>query len=185
MLTELLFSLRERAPLDRSPAEMGRLLERAVERFPAEPPPMVSMPKGYTRTCAYADERFEVLLLNWSAGSSSTLHDHGGRHCWVAVLDGQVLFENYDRLDAGDVPGEAIVAPSDAAIARRGDLDLRALPNDIHRVSAAGGRSALTLHVYARPLREFNVYDEFSRRCRRGFSRYDAVLPFDAGVPAG
>ncbi|HTU80930.1 MAG TPA: cysteine dioxygenase family protein [Candidatus Acidoferrales bacterium] len=183
MLTELIFSLRSVSPLERSHAEMARLLEQAVDRYRPGAPALVARPGGYTRTCAHFDERFEVLLLNWAPGSRSCLHDHGGQHCWLAVLDGAVRLENYDRLDGGENPGRAIVAARDSGTLERGQLDLRSAAVDLHRVSAAADGGAVTLHVYALPLREFNAYDELAHRCRPCRPRYDAVLPFAVEAP--
>lgn len=135
-----------------------------------------SRPGDYTRTCAYFDDRFELLLLNWARGSASDIHDHGGQHCWLAVVDGVLELENYDRLDDGKREGRAEIVRRDSAILEAGQLDLRSGPFDIHRVSNVGAQSAVSLHVYARPLRTFVAYDEFSQRCRSVHSRYDAIL---------
>ena len=180
MLTELIFSLRECPPLERSLPEMARLLGQAMARVDGRRLNLIESPGSYSRTCAYFDDRFEVLLLNWSPGAASSLHDHGGQHCWLAVLDGRVELENYDRLDAGDEPGYARVASRDGISLECGGMDLRNAPIDIHRVCAGAASGAVTLHVYARPLRQFTVYDELSHRCRLSRPKYDAVLPYRA-----
>lgn len=58
-----------------------------------------------------------------------------------------------------------------------GDLDLRSGRFDLHRVSAPSGARALSLHIYAAPLKEFSVYDETTQRCQAVRSTYDEVLP--------
>jgi cysteine dioxygenase len=57
-----------------------------------------------------------------------------------------------------------------------GDLDLRSGRFDLHRVSAPPGGPALSLHIYAAPLKEFSVYDETTQRCQTVQSTYDDVL---------
>jgi cysteine dioxygenase len=128
-------------------------------------------PGGYTRSCAYADGRFEVLLLNWAAGAVSPLHDHGGQHCWMQVLEGQLLVDDYLRIDAGERGSRLLEA---------GDLDLRSGRFDLHRVSAPSGVPAVSLHIYSAPLKEFSVYDETTQRCRTVRSTYDEVLSISA-----
>jgi cysteine dioxygenase len=138
--------------------------------------PLLLCPGGYTRSCAYSDERFEVLLLNWADGAVSPLHDHGGQHCWMQVLQGQLLVDDYIRIDAGERPGFARVEAQGSRLMDPGDLDLRSGRFDLHRVSALPGAPALSLHIYAAPLKEFSVYDEMTERCKTVRSTYDEVL---------
>jgi cysteine dioxygenase len=184
MLTELIFSLRETPPRQRTEAEMLSLLAGAAEAYGRDRQPLVSRPDAYTRTCVYLDERFEVLLLNWSPGAYSALHDHGAEHCWMMVLEGRLLVDNYDRIDGCDVPRYAVVLPRDSRTLDIGDVDLGSSPANLHRVTAADSYGAVSLHVYARPLREFMIYDEFAQSCRPGTTHYDAVLPFLTEVRA-
>jgi cysteine dioxygenase len=133
-------------------------------------------PGGYTRSCAYGDERFEVLLLNWAAGAVSAIHDHGGQHCWMQVLEGQLVVDDYRRTDGGERPGFARVQALGSQLLNAGDLDLRSGRFDLHRVSATAGVGALSLHIYAAPLKEFSVYDESTHRCQTVRGIYDDVL---------
>lgn len=34
--------------------------------------------------------RFNLMVLCWSAGHGSSVHDHSDAHCFVKVLDGQL-----------------------------------------------------------------------------------------------
>ena len=98
MFRSFVEDLRSLDPLRRGPEQMSRLLadaSNAGERFE----PFVKAPESYTRTCLYADDRFEVLVLDWAAGASSSIHDHGGQHCWFVVLEGNLVVQNYDRVE--------------------------------------------------------------------------------------
>lgn len=176
LLRPLLDALRDRTPLERSTSEMADLLTAARSSWPLGRP-LLSRPGGYTRTCIYRDEHFEVLFLNWSAGAVSALHDHGGQHCWLTVLEGQLQVDDYLRLDAGDTPGFALVEPNGSRVLSPGDLDLRSARFDLHRVGATVRGPAVSLHVYAAPLRSYLVYDEAGRRCQTVIGTYDEVLP--------
>jgi cysteine dioxygenase len=175
-LDGLIANLRCIPPLERTEAEMAALLSDVCSRGVLLKIPLESRAGSYTRTCAYYDERFEVLLLKWAPGSASQIHDHGGQHCWLAVVDGAFAVENYDRLDDGSRPGRAVIAPRECIVLEGGDLDLRSAAVDIHRVTQNGKTPAVSLHVYARPLQRFCVYDEFAQRCEEVRSRYDALL---------
>ncbi len=175
MLQPLIDNLCFMGPLERSTSDMAALLAATRSSWLPNRPLLVS-PGGYTRSCAYADERFEVLLLNWAAGALSPLHDHGGQHCWMQVLEGQLLVDDYLRIDAGERPGFARVEAQGSRLMAAGDLDLRSGRFDLHRVSAPPGVPALSLHIYAAPLNEFSVYDEVTQRCQTVQSTYDDVL---------
>lgn len=138
--------------------------------------PLLWRPGGYTRSCAYRDERFEVLLLNWAAGAASPLHDHGGQHCWMQVLEGRLIVDDYLRTDAGERPGFARVEARGSRLMNAGDLDLRSGRFDLHRVSAPSSTGALSLHIYAGPLKEFSIFDESTQRCQTVQGTYDEVL---------
>lgn len=178
MLHQLIDTLRARGPLDRTAAEMGALLAAGAYAWSGDRR-LTSRVGAYTRTRAYRDATFEVLLLNWSAGSASPIHDHGDQHCWMLVLEGALDVEDYTRLDDGTVPGHARVEACGFGTLGPGDMDLRSGRFDLHRVVANGLSPAVSLHVYSRPLARFLVYDELTRRCEMTYSTYDDVLSPD------
>jgi NitT/TauT family transport system ATP-binding protein len=174
LLRELVTDLRRIPPLERPAGDMGRMLA-AVAASPSLVPRLPAKSGAYTRTCAYSDERFEVLLLDWSREAASEIHDHGGQHCWFVVLQGRLRVDDFGRIDAGNVPGKAVLEARGSRELRPGDLDLRSGRFDIHRV-AASGAGALTLHVYSRPLQGYLVYDRRAQRCEPVRGTYDRVL---------
>jgi len=172
MLHELLSELRRVPPLERGDEEMAALLgaRRAGDAFPALP----ARGGSYTRTRAYGDDRFEVLLLNWSQGAASEIHDHGGQRCWFVVLDGDVRVDDYVRLDEGSGGAHAVLEWRESLLLGPGDLDVRGGQFDIHRVAVDS--HAVTLHVYARPLRGFGIYDYEAQRRSTVRAAYDADM---------
>ncbi len=111
----------------------------------------------YTRRCVFREERFELVVLTWAAGCVSPVHDHGRSRCGMLLVSGELTVENYTRAPGGR-PGFVRLAPRDTVILRSGDIDLRSAARDIHRISATAG-DAVSLHVYAKPLRRYRVYD--------------------------
>ena len=174
MFRRLIDELRRRGPLERHSSEVNGLLLRSLTEWTGRPP-LIAREGAYTRTCAYRGAQFEVLLLGWAPGAASEIHDHGGQHCWMAVIEGRLAVDDYVRLDPGDVPGYAHVERRDSRTLGPGDFDMRSGRFDLHRV-AAGGSKAVSLHLYARPLKQFLVYDEERRLCRPVSGTYDAVL---------
>jgi predicted metal-dependent enzyme (double-stranded beta helix superfamily) len=173
---ELVDDLRCTPPLDRSLNEMARLLRSVCSSGAPLNGRLIARPQSYTRTCLYRDDRFEVLLLNWSPGAASALHDHGGQHCWLAVLEGRLDIDDYVRLDEGDVPGHARIGARGSRALERGGLDLRSGRFDLHKVSARRDGPAVSLHVYSQPLEKFLIYDQAAQRCETAFGTYDEVV---------
>ncbi len=152
---------------------MDRLLQQASGRWNGGLR-LVSRREAYTRTCAYRDDGFEVVLLNWDAGAESAIHDHGDQDCWMLVLSGRLRVDDFARLDPGDVLGYAQIEARCSRILEAGGLDVRAGRFDLHRVAAEG--TAVSLHVYSAPLREYLIYDQVLRRCATAFGKYDDVI---------
>jgi cysteine dioxygenase len=110
----------------------------------------------YTRVPLHRAPSWELLLLCWSAGSASPIHDHGESICVVRVLRGAVRVEDFTC----DEDGRPV--RSGEWIARVGDVDARRGPRQLHRVTAAADRT-VTLHCYAPHLRMFTAYREDGR----------------------
>ena len=180
MFRQLLEDLRARSPLARAQSEVGRLLSENAPDWPG-PEVLLCRPAAYTRTKVYRDADFELILLNWAPGAASAIHDHGGQHCWMVVLDGSLEVDDYVRLDPGEIPGVAYVEARGSRTLGPGEMDLRSGPFDLHRVSAPQTK-AVSLHLYAGPLVEFLVYDPPGHRYDRAYGMYDAVVLDDRRV---
>jgi predicted metal-dependent enzyme (double-stranded beta helix superfamily) len=120
-------------------------------------------PERYTRTLLYRDGRFELILVCWSPGARSPIHDHGEQDCWLLPLAGSLSLEDF-----------ALVGGELHCVRRRDrvrTLDHRDLSHQIHRVSAAA--PALSLHLYARPIDRCRIYDDAGRSqmIRLGYDR--------------
>jgi len=174
VLRQLVDDLRGVPPSGRSRLDIERLLQESGARWSGGLR-LISRRGAYTRTCAYRDDGFEVLLLNWAPGVASEIHDHGDQDCWTLVLSGRLQVDDYARLDPGDVRGYACVQAQSSRILGAGGLDTRAGRFDLHRVAALDA-PAVSLHVYSAPLREYLIYDELARRCETAFGTYDDVI---------
>jgi cysteine dioxygenase len=111
-------------------------------------------PSIYTRNLVRRNEQFELLVLCWSPGQVSPIHDHAGEHCWMAVLDGQLEEQQFHlvRPGAGLRAGRAkVFTPGQVAYIE----DEIAL----HRVRPIG-EAAVSLHLYARPIDVCSVFEE-------------------------
>lgn len=130
--------------------------------------------RRYTRTLLYKNDRFEILVLHWLAGCASSIHDHGGAHCWLAVSSGTMSVENYLRYDAGEAPGYARIGLEGREELAPGAIDFR--QDDVHLHRCIAREPCVTLHVYAHPIERFHAFDERAYTCGIVTSTYDAVL---------
>jgi cysteine dioxygenase len=130
------------------------------------------VPGRYTRNAIYRDTSFELLVLCWSPGSRSLIHDHGGSRCFVSVQRGSLTVENYTLLENGRAPGHARLSRTDTQTMSWGTVDVRTADRDVHRVGARGG-PAVSLHLYAKPLDTCLLFDVTQQTCRIAVNRYD------------
>jgi cysteine dioxygenase len=114
-------------------------------------------PALYTRNLVARNEQFEMLVLCWSAGQESPIHDHAGQHCFMAVLEGQIEELQY-ALPAGGGPGRLRLTTRRTL--ERGQVAYIHDRIALHKVRPAGGRPAVSLHLYSRPIDVCQVYDE-------------------------
>lgn len=166
-LPGLAAALRAVRPEEFGPSRLNPLLE-GILLDPASVAPYVRFKEGaYTRSLVYADERFELMVLSWEAGSASTIHDHMGQQCWFVAHSGSFEIENYRLVAGGGRPGYARVDKLNTeAGVTAGMPDYRGLDNEIHRVCVpkSAGR-AVSVHVYAQPIRHCLIFDAGRQRC--------------------
>lgn len=112
---------------------------------------------NYTRNLIFANEKFELILLCWSAGEESPVHDHSGQRCWMAVLQGEVEeIYYYQTNDTSLVKGNI-------HLHRQGDVSFIQDEIALHKIRPVFD-SAITLHVYSKPIKSSSVYSPTTGR---------------------
>ncbi|MFO1009288.1 MAG: cysteine dioxygenase family protein [Planctomycetota bacterium] len=112
-------------------------------------------PDAYTRNLVARNARFEMLVLCWSPGQQSPIHDHAGQHCWMGILDGVVEETQFD-----------FPTTAGAGLRERGTRSFTrgkvAYIHDdlgLHRVRPGPGSFGVSLHLYSRPIDTCRVFD--------------------------
>ena len=108
----------------------------------------------YTRNCIVDTEDFELILLCWKAGQITPIHDHGGEECWVTVVEG----EFQERIYHVDENNELSLVKSD--VAKKHDVTYMIDFMGFHSLQNISSENSLSLHLYAKPIRNCNRYDE-------------------------
>jgi predicted metal-dependent enzyme (double-stranded beta helix superfamily) len=110
----------------------------------------------YARNLVCRTPKFDMLVLCWKPGQVTTIHDHAGSLNVTRVFDGQLtsrIFEERDR----PAPGRCLVK-----VANEERLTANCFScvdvGEIHQLANTSDRPLVTVHVYARPLRDITVY---------------------------
>lgn len=127
-------------------------------------------PDCYTRNLVELNDDYELLLLYWSAGQRSPIHNHEGQDCWMAVLEGPVqeasfaFPDGHGPLEAGPVktfdPGQVAYIHDEVGL---------------HEVRTVPGYDAVSLHLYSKPYGECNCYCPDTGAVTRTSLRYYSV----------
>lgn len=142
----------------------------------------------YVRHLVEESANCEMMLICWKKGQASRIHNHAQSHCWLSVLAGGVEELRYTT---GDTPVEAgptlaprlpgvIAATSPCPLLTPAGINKvgpggSAYINDsmgLHAVrcddDACGGpdaeEGAVSLHIYAPPIRRVRLYEPESDR---------------------
>jgi len=124
----------------------------------------------YARNLVRQSDLFELIVLCWGAGQRSPIHDHQGQRCWMTVLEGDVQ-ESLFRMDPSGKPTHA--GPS--RVFKSGAVAFIVDEMGWHRIEPTGGRPAVTMHLYSRPIRTCSVFDDTSGEVMTRKLRYHSI----------
>lgn len=110
--------------------------------------------KSYTRNCIAENDQFELILLCWEQGQVTAIHDHGGEECWVKIIEGEVKETIYKMDEAGELNTVR------SSISKTGDVAYIIDNMGFHRLENVSDKRSMTLHLYAKPIRNCKVFDK-------------------------
>ncbi len=122
----------------------------------------------YARNLVHKDDDFEILIVCWQPGQKAPIHGHEGEKCWMRVESGTLQVCNY-QLDSTE---PLALTMTDLAKGEKGYLDG---PADIHSVENVFEASAVSLHIYAKPFAECDIYDLNEGAIKRVKLVYDSM----------
>ncbi|MBX9831002.1 cysteine dioxygenase family protein [Candidatus Babeliales bacterium] len=139
----------ENFPID----QVLRLLQKEAPTLAMLEPYIFFSNARYTRNLIHKAPDFDLLLLCWGPGQHSPVHGHEGQKCWMKVLDGRLEFTDYQE----EPPHERrLLSPLTVNIGEAGYVDG---PAGIHAVGNAFDIPAISLHLYALPFEQCDVYN--------------------------
>jgi predicted metal-dependent enzyme (double-stranded beta helix superfamily) len=138
---------------------------------------------GYGRHLLYADPkgRFEIVVMTWSPGQETPVHDHSGIWCVEGVAEGIIDVTRFDMKESVD---RDTVRMEEVGHIRAGLGQCGALipPVEYHRIANPYEKLAITIHVYGGRMRRCRVFEDRGDRTyairtkHLSFSTPEAVL---------
>ncbi|RYC65064.1 hypothetical protein CHU98_g1158 [Xylaria longipes] len=103
----------------------------------------------YTRNLVdEGNGKANLLVLVWTPGKGSPIHDHGNAHCVMRILHGDITETRFDFPD-GDK--EKPMEMKSERVHKEGTVAYMADELGLHRVSNHGSNFAVSLHLYTPP----------------------------------
>lgn len=121
----------------------------------------------YTRNLIDKTPLYELLAICWEVGQASSVHNHRGQNCWMAVPVGRLLVENFNVAQEDIAGGKCIIKSTESVemnVTHPCAVDPLA---PVHRVlnPREFGQRAVSLHIYSRPFDTCVVYSPEQGTC--------------------
>ncbi|KAM0215652.1 hypothetical protein ACHAPQ_004844 [Fusarium lateritium] len=106
--------------------------------------------RGYTRNLVdEGNGKSNLLVLVWSPGKGSPIHDHGNAHCIMKILRGELTETRYDFPEENE--GEGPMKVISERTYKENAVTYMADELGLHRVTNRGSNFAVSLHLYTPP----------------------------------
>lgn len=149
-------------------------MRAAIDNFPKYRDAL-PIAHSFTRTLLYLDNAFEIVVMRWSPGSLTALHDHGGSQCWAVVLEGELQTVTYRRHSfPRGVYARFTQTGTTSLVA--GDIDYIGGTLDLHEVRNAGSAPAFSVELYSPPLLSYHRFDKETGRCSKIQPSFDSAI---------
>lgn len=125
--------------------------------------------ESYTRNCVIDNEDFELILLCWQPGQLTPIHDHGGEECWVKIIDGEFKETLYKEDETGKLK------PVKTSYSKPDDITYMIDFMGFHTLENLSDKKSLSLHLYAKPIRSCQIFDEESGELVNKDLTYDTI----------
>ncbi|PRT54994.1 Cysteine dioxygenase [Wickerhamiella sorbophila] len=108
------------------------------------------------------NHKANLLILVWTPGRGSDIHDHANAHCVVKMLSGTLRETLYDMPDSSNPQHLQVTRVTDL---HRDQVSYMSDKLGLHRMENPGSVPAISLHLYTPPhAAKFgcNIYDELT-----------------------
>ena len=165
MINKLIDELKIEAERQFPVKETTNLLANLPNLIKDLEPYLFFTPDKYTRNLIFQSAEFELLALCWLPGHAAPIHGHEGEKCWARVEQGKLRFMSYKDVFTNNALELAL---TEEVVGEQGYVDG---PAYIHAIENTFSEPAISLHLYAKPFHECNVY--INNKAERHSLSYD------------
>jgi predicted metal-dependent enzyme (double-stranded beta helix superfamily) len=121
----------------------------------------------YTRNLIDRTRLYELMAICWETGQASSVHNHRGQNCWMAVPVGRLQVENFHLVEQDLEAGRSRLEPLNVVEMNIGHPCAVDPADPVHRVvnPREFNQRAVSLHVYSRPFDTCVVYSPEQGTC--------------------
>jgi len=133
----------------------------------------------YTRNLVDKTPLYELIAICWEVGQFSSVHNHQGQNCWMAVPYGRLLVQNYRTVSEDLASGKCKLEATDK-VEMNPAQPCRVNPAEpVHRVlnPREFNHRAVSLHVYSQPIDSCVVYSPEQGTCGEIKLHYTTEAP--------
>ena len=109
-----------------------------------------------------------MILICWDEGAKTPIHDHDGQHCWVLQVSGSIVEKRFEKKDAGF----SLIDEAELIAGKISYMNYKMGYNTLENNSES---REMTLHIYANPINQCNVYNEKKSKFEIKEMAYDTV----------
>jgi len=121
----------------------------------------------YTRNLIDKTSLYELMAICWEVGQISSVHNHRGQNCWMAVPIGKLMVENYHVVTQDIEKGVCRLETTETVEMNAAHPCAVDPLEPVHRVynPREFNQRAVSLHVYSRPFDSCVVYSPDQGTC--------------------
>jgi cysteine dioxygenase len=121
----------------------------------------------YTRNLIDRTPSYELMAICWEVGQASSVHNHRGQNCWMAVPIGRLQVENFHLVHEDVAAGHCKLEPKNIVGMKVTEPCAVDPADPVHRVfnPREFNQRAVSLHVYSRPFDTCVVYSPEQGTC--------------------
>merc|ERR1739847_70834 len=140
---------------------------------------------SYGRRALHVDKdgKFGIIVMTWSPGQETAIHDHDDMWCVECVYKGRVKISAFDCVPhAGDL---FHLYPEQQSFGDVGNAGQLIPPKDVHKISNASEDVAVTIHVYGGHMEKCQIFSPVDQGKEEGslFKRESKSLYFTSDKP--
>jgi predicted metal-dependent enzyme (double-stranded beta helix superfamily) len=107
----------------------------------------------YSKTCAYANDFIEIIIITWSQNICSKIHDHPENGCLLRIMEGGLIEDVY-------IMDNGVSKFMDSTKLSTNQISYKIGNEYLHKISNVTNKPCISLHIYSPPNYKIKYYDQ-------------------------